>query len=95
MAGLLFFYARTSIRAAKINAQKHREADGGQFSWANESRRRHGMANKIGDDSQLVRQALMSEVDRSKKPFKPSPGDEAERRKTEHEAELNRRLGKE
>ncbi|ESZ97534.1 hypothetical protein SBOR_2081 [Sclerotinia borealis F-4128] len=42
MALLLFTYTRTSIRAAKQNAQKHREADGGQINWANESMRRHG-----------------------------------------------------
>lgn len=42
MATLLFVYTRTSIQAAKRNAQKHREADGGQISWHNESLRRHG-----------------------------------------------------
>ncbi|OBT69701.1 hypothetical protein VE03_00818 [Pseudogymnoascus sp. 23342-1-I1] len=42
MATLLFVYARTSISAAKRNAQLHREADGGQISWRNESLRRHG-----------------------------------------------------
>lgn len=42
MAGLLFVYSRTSIKAAKRNAQLHREADGGQFSLANENLRRHG-----------------------------------------------------
>lgn len=42
MACLLFVYARSSIQAAKRNAQSHREADGGQISWRNESLRRHG-----------------------------------------------------
>jgi hypothetical protein len=42
MATLLFVYSRTSIQAAKRNAQKHREADGGQINWHNESLRRHG-----------------------------------------------------
>lgn len=42
MATILFVYARTSIKAAKKNAQQHREADGGQISWHNESLRRHG-----------------------------------------------------
>lgn len=42
MAGLLFVYTRTSIRAAKRNAQIHRESDGGQINWHNESLRRHG-----------------------------------------------------
>jgi len=42
MAIILFVYSRTSIQAAKRNAQKHREADGGQINWNNESLRRHG-----------------------------------------------------
>lgn len=42
MATLLFVYARSSIQAAKRNAQRHREADGGQINWNNETRRRHG-----------------------------------------------------
>lgn len=42
MATLLFVYSRTSIQAAKRNAQKHREADGGQINWHNENLRRHG-----------------------------------------------------
>ncbi|KAH8596508.1 hypothetical protein B0O99DRAFT_620610 [Bisporella sp. PMI_857] len=42
MASILFVYARTSIQAAKKNAQQHREADGGQINWYNESLRRHG-----------------------------------------------------
>lgn len=46
MAGLLFVYARTSIRAAKLNAQRHREADGGQISWHNENLRRHGQLKR-------------------------------------------------
>ena len=42
MASLLFVYSRSSIQAAKRNAQRHREADGGQISWNNENMRRHG-----------------------------------------------------
>ena len=42
MAGLLFVYSRLSIQAAKRNAQRHREADGGQINWNNENLRRHG-----------------------------------------------------
>lgn len=42
MAILLFTYTRTSIQAAKRNAQAHRDADGGQINWHNESLRRHG-----------------------------------------------------
>ena len=46
MAGLLFVYARSSIQAAKRNAKRHREADGGQISWHNESLRRHGQLKR-------------------------------------------------
>ncbi|KAF2161545.1 hypothetical protein M409DRAFT_27943 [Zasmidium cellare ATCC 36951] len=49
MALILFVYTRTSIRAAKANAQRHREADtGGEgLSLLNESRRRHGMQRGV------------------------------------------------
>jgi len=50
MAGLLFVYSRTSIQAAKRNAQQHREADGGQISWRNESKRRHGVLEMPGKE---------------------------------------------
>jgi len=43
MACILFVYARTSIRLAKENAKAHREADGGQISWRNQSLRQHGL----------------------------------------------------
>lgn len=58
MACLLFFYSRTSIHAARLNAQKHREADGGQLNWRNESLRRHGQLDKI-DDRSLLKEALI------------------------------------
>jgi hypothetical protein len=60
MACLLFVYTRTSIQAARLNAQKHREADGGQINWGNESRRRHGQAEKIKGTSQagLIKSAF-------------------------------------
>jgi hypothetical protein len=67
MASLLFVYARTSIRAAKLNAQKHREADGGQISWHKESMRRHGMAERLDDDRGMFKEALMGDVARSRK----------------------------
>ncbi|KAL2073146.1 hypothetical protein VTL71DRAFT_10470 [Oculimacula yallundae] len=49
MATLLFVYTRTSIQAAKRNAQRHREADGGQINWHNESLRRHGKLDVPGE----------------------------------------------
>jgi hypothetical protein len=51
-------YARTSIQAAKRNAQKHREADGGQISWHNESLRRHGVLEPP-EEQGAVRQLLL------------------------------------
>ena len=48
MACILFVYTRVSIRAAKENAQRHRDADGGQgLSLLNEHRRRHGQAARL------------------------------------------------
>jgi hypothetical protein len=58
MASILFVYARTSIQVAKRNAQKHREADGGQISWRNESLRRHGVLEPP-EDQGAVRQLLL------------------------------------
>jgi len=60
MACLLFIYSRTSIHAARLNAQKHREADGGQLNWRNESLRRHGQLDKI-DDRTLLKEALLGD----------------------------------
>jgi len=63
MACLLFVYTRTSIRAAKANAQRHRDADSGGegLNLLNESRRRHGMAERLeqgGSVSQLAKQGF-------------------------------------
>jgi hypothetical protein len=60
MAGILFVYARTSIHAARLNAQKHREMDGGQLSWANESMRRHGQRERV-DERTLLKEALLGD----------------------------------
>jgi len=72
MAGLLFIYSRTSIRAAKLNAQKHREADGGQISWYRESRRRHGQLEKV-DDTGILKEALFAKK-RGDKPVEKVKG---------------------
>lgn len=53
MAGLLYTYSVTSIRAAKRNAQLHREADGGQLDMRRESLRRHGVLEKVPRTSGL------------------------------------------
>lgn len=47
MAGLLYTYSVTSIRAAKRNARLHREADGGQLDMRKESLRHHGVLGPV------------------------------------------------
>ncbi|KAJ5051587.1 uncharacterized protein L3040_001363 [Drepanopeziza brunnea f. sp. 'multigermtubi'] len=54
MATLLFVYTRTSIAAAKRNAQRHRDADGGQINWHNENLRRHGRIETPGEGSTVA-----------------------------------------
>lgn len=55
MATLLFVYSRSSIQAAKRNAQRHREADGGQINWNNENLRRHGQLSRPDKDTDYGR----------------------------------------
>jgi hypothetical protein len=50
-------YTRSSIHAAKRNAALHREADGGQISWRNESLRRHGVIEPP-EEQNTVKQLL-------------------------------------
>ena len=54
MASLLFVYARSSIYAAKRNADRHRAADGGQISWYNESQRRHGALKRPEEQDSII-----------------------------------------
>ena len=58
MAGLLYVYSRSSIHAAKRNAERHRAADGGQISWYNESQRRHG-ALKRPEEPHVLKQLIV------------------------------------
>lgn len=93
MASILFVYARTSIRAAKLNAQKHREADGGQISWHKESLRRHGQLERLDNDRSTLKEALVSSFSRDKK----TDADTEEKLRTEYskdEEELRRIIGK-
>lgn len=41
-ASLIYVYTRTTVAAAKENARRSREADGGSISWRREGMRRHG-----------------------------------------------------
>jgi len=63
MAILLYVYTRTSIRAAKENAKRHREADSGGegLSLLNENRRRHGLADRLDKGNNTITQ-LASEA---------------------------------
>ncbi|KAI9714405.1 MAG: hypothetical protein M1820_000366 [Bogoriella megaspora] len=88
MAGLLFVYSRTSIRAAKLNAQRHREADGGQISWHNESLRRHGQMTRPEEGT--VRELLLGGKD-----AKAAAEDKASNRgRSQEEKRLRARMGK-
>lgn len=81
MALLLFVYARTSIRAAKANAQRYRDADSGGegLSLLNESRRRHGVDKKL-ENGGIVKQ-LAGQVKRewSGEEEKPSTSSQSQR----------------
>jgi uncharacterized protein with von Willebrand factor type A (vWA) domain len=94
MAGLLFIYARTSIRAAKLNAQKHREADGGQISWHKESMRRHGQMEKVDKDSNTIREAFMADVSRKKKEKVNLEESKAQTERSAEEDRLRKIMGK-
>jgi hypothetical protein len=93
MAGLLFVYARTSIRAAKLNAQRHREADGGQISWHKESMRRHGQMERLDDDRGTFSEALMGDL-RKKKQQKLDETQKAPVERSDNDAELRKIIGK-
>jgi hypothetical protein len=93
MAGLLFVYARTSIRAAKLNAQKHREADGGQISWHKESLRRHGQIERLDDDRGTFGEALLGDI-RRKKQHKVQENQKVSTERSENDAELRKIIGK-
>lgn len=107
MAGLLFVYARTSIRAAKLNAQRHREADGGQIDWRNESKRRHGQVEKIPEAR--LRDSLVEQMKGKRSAYTPSTGEggaapsaavdaaarEDDQARALEEAKLRKRLGRE
>jgi len=53
MALLLYTYSVTSIRAAKLNAQRHREADGGQLNMRNEMLRQRGWLERPTTDREV------------------------------------------
>ncbi|KAF2690828.1 hypothetical protein K458DRAFT_398802 [Lentithecium fluviatile CBS 122367] len=94
MAGLLFVYARTSIRAAKLNAKKHREADGGQISWHKESLRRHGQLERVDDDRSTIKEAFMADMSRKKKEKVVPEETKARAERSAEEERLRKMMGK-
>lgn len=96
MASLLFVYTRTSIRAAKLNAQRHREADGGQISWHKESLRRHGQLEKVEDNRGTLKEALWEYVPGGKRrEVKGMEGEaKAPLERSDNDRELRSILGK-
>lgn len=94
MAGLLFVYARTSIRAAKLNAQKHREADGGQISWHKESMRRHGRLERVDNDRSTLKEALQADFSRPKKEKVAQEETKVRTERSAEEERLRKMMGK-
>ncbi|KAL9081431.1 MAG: hypothetical protein Q9159_007313 [Coniocarpon cinnabarinum] len=47
LGSMIFVYSRTTVAAAKENARRAREADGGSISWRREGMRRHGRLDKV------------------------------------------------
>ena len=84
LAGMLFVYSRTSIKAAKRNAERHREADGGQISWQNENQRRHGKLERPVDPDTLPSLILGTE-ERIEKALGSGKGGSQERKRWREE----------
>ncbi|KAE8453037.1 hypothetical protein EG329_012224 [Mollisiaceae sp. DMI_Dod_QoI] len=96
MAALLFVYSRTSIQAAKRNAQRHREADGGQINWHNESLRRHGVLENPVKEGTVVGELVgtLQEERRGRERGKEGRGEGRVLEETEAERVLRERTGK-
>lgn len=98
MAVLLFVYARTSIRAAKANAQRHRQADSGGegVSLSNESRRRHGAGQRLEDGGTMRQLAgeLQKDLFGRKNEKNAQPGPDPKAGESIEEEKLRKLLGK-
>jgi hypothetical protein len=93
MASILFVYSRTSIQAAKRNAQKHREADGGQINWHNESLRRHGRLESPVEEG-TVGQLVGAFQDGQEKRRGEQGDSKGELTETEAEKKIRERVGR-
>ena len=51
LGSIFYVYSRTTVAAAKENARRAREADGGSISWRREGMRRHGTLQKYEEKS--------------------------------------------
>ncbi len=80
MAGLLFIYSRSSIKAAKRNAERHRMADGGQICWQNENQRRHGK-REVPENQDTLRQLVFGTENKLEKVLGKGPGRSQEQEK--------------
>ena len=58
MAGIVFLYTRSSIKAAKLSVQQNREQGGGKVNWRVESMRNHGQISKT-DDYAAMKEAVL------------------------------------
>ena len=94
MAAIVLVYARTSIKAAKLNAQKHREADGGQINWHNENRRRHGQMDKVVNDGTNFKEALAADFGSKKKDGKAGGEAPTKLERSAGEEKLRKWMGK-
>ena len=78
-----------------MNAQKHREADGGQISWHKESLRRHGQIEKVDNDRVTIKEALMADISRKSMESKPDVKERTPKAaRSSEEDELRRMMGK-
>lgn len=93
MASILFVYARTSIQAAKRNAQRHREADGGQINWHNESLRRHGKLESPVEQGTVGQIVETLQAGREKRTKKGDPEAAVNLKETEAERKLREKTG--
>jgi hypothetical protein len=98
MACILFVYTRTSIRAAKANAQKHRDADSGGegLDLLAESRRRHGRADKLDQGAGTLSELLHGAREQFLGPAQSKPPEKLKGRSpiSENEEKLRAAMGK-
>lgn len=60
---MTLFYARTEPEAAKIEAERIRQAGGGDVDWRDQSLRQHGQLPQVVRDRDAIRAALAAEIE--------------------------------